>query len=377
MIPSTFQRAIILAVGAAFSFASTGCRHYYRYLPGPVEQAAAEKAGLDPWKFNWKDLTNRAPESFTVTDRHAVIFAAQVRDLLRKKATVSRIARETSATAQVLAAAAAATLGAVSGGSSKAVVILAGSAAVIPNLQEIFTAKERAEAYNQGANLVAEAESRFQAARAGEVDATRLSLAGAKLIEEIVAALRLVETAIISQIPDIADVQKARGIRPQTLSVSTDALEIRSGAAGEVGVVGDSAIQMIASANTEVADVSRITNETRRVSIRAKDAGLTRVTLSSGAGLRADVLVDVPFQISPAAEHQTYRLAKSASLTLNVSNSSHSPVTFVNLTPDFLHMDLKPNMTSVQLRGKAKGSGVIKIANDFGARRTVKIDVVD
>lgn len=311
------------------------------------------------------------------------MFAARVRDLLRKKATISRILRETSATAQVMAAAGAASLAAVTGGATKAVTILAGSAAVIPTLQSVFEAKERAEAYNQGVGLVADAESRYLTATHGRIETTTLTQDGAHLIEETIAALKLVETAIISQIPDTGDVQKARGIRAQGVPLTQDAVQFASSLPSDQSDVlstDGSAITGVGSDNNAVASASFAGN---KVTVNSEGAGVTRIKIIGQSGkvtdLPVQVLLDITDSTASGQIQNTgagWKFAMGGILNLSWSNNNGDKV-HIEQTPDArLKVIEAADGKSATLTATSPGKTTMIVRTARGARRTYDIEVV-
>lgn len=172
----------------------SGYEHHYLFEPSPVQMANAA-AG-------------------EITDQHILDFSENVKEALRRRMNRARLARMFSGTIQVLTAATAAGLGAVSA-NIDTITALAGTSAVMPQLQELFGARERAQYYEQGASLVEQAQGRYFGAIArGETklqDPPKISLAAVALFNETVAAITVVEKALVDRLPTVEELQKATG----------------------------------------------------------------------------------------------------------------------------------------------------------------------
>ncbi len=150
-----------------------------------------------------------------VSDADVIGFSSDIQKVLRWRMDTARRVRMGSGSAQILAAAAGASLGLATGSVATAAALAAFSA-VIPELQNIFQARDRSVAYEQGLEMIQDSESRYYQSRTantsiGTVSTTELTTAGGKLLVEISACLKVVDKALLQTIPTIEDLQAAKG----------------------------------------------------------------------------------------------------------------------------------------------------------------------
>ncbi len=149
-----------------------------------------------------------------VSDADVLGFSSDIQKALRRRMDRARRVRLGSGSIQVIAAATGATLGLMTGDVATAAVFAAVSA-VMPELQHIFQAKERSEAYEQGLELIQDADTRYYnkmtESDSRAVIPNKLTKDGAALLSEIAACLKLVDKAILQTIPSIEDLQAATG----------------------------------------------------------------------------------------------------------------------------------------------------------------------
>lgn len=150
------------------------------------------------------------------TDADVLVFENNIKNVFRGRLNTAMIARHTSATAQVLTAAAAAALTTLSSGSKSAITILAASSALMPQLQQIFDAKGRAAAFEQGAEMLSDAESAYFKAlsrtpRKYEQPNAALTPEGANLYVAVLAAIQVVEKLSVAQLPSVDQIRAAKG----------------------------------------------------------------------------------------------------------------------------------------------------------------------
>lgn len=208
-----------MAFAMVFS-ASSGCGiykimaerdFYYRFEPSVLDRAC--RNDKDTGKTTAGKKEGELKEGCKITDQHILAFTGAVKYALRTRMDWARIARYVSGTMQVLSAAAAATLTATSG-SANAITALAGFAAVAPELQGIFDARERARAYDDGLSLIEDAEGRYFTAlvpQRGVVSGNELTEDGVLLYSAVLASIKLIEKAMVNQIPTIKDLETAAG----------------------------------------------------------------------------------------------------------------------------------------------------------------------
>jgi hypothetical protein len=164
------------------TFVGSGCASYHRYRPTAVEYSGISKQG--------EDLGD-------MTDAAVVSYADRVRDTLRKRFHIARIARESSSTAQIL---------------------LAGVA--MPQVAETFDAGGRAVAYQQAVAKISAAENAYFRARAGRspvVPNNVLTVEGALLYEAINGATDAVELFQAGILPSFEQMKRANAGELQRL----------------------------------------------------------------------------------------------------------------------------------------------------------------
>lgn len=166
--------------------------------------------------INFVDLkVSLSTADIRVSDADVIGFSSDIQKALRRRMDRARRVRLGSGSIQVIAAATGATLGLMTGDVATAAVFAAVSA-VIPEFQHIFQAKERSEAYEQGLELIQDADTRYynkrtESASIKTIPINELTKDGAALLSEIAACLKLVDKAILQTIPSIEDLQAATG----------------------------------------------------------------------------------------------------------------------------------------------------------------------
>jgi hypothetical protein len=189
----TFLATLLLV---AATFAWSGCASYHRFRPTPVEYSGVSREG--------KDLGD-------MTDAAVVSYADRVQDILRKRFHISRIARETSSTMQVLLAGAAGISAAFTAGAT-AVAGMAFGSAVMPQVGGIFDTGARAVAYEQAVAKISVAENAYFKVRAGRspvVPSNALTVEGALLYEAVNGATDAVELFQAGMLPTLEQMKRA------------------------------------------------------------------------------------------------------------------------------------------------------------------------
>ncbi len=162
-------------------------------------------------------------DSIRFTDKDVVEFNNRLTVMMQHNRNWNSIMRYVSSVVAIGAVASAGALG-IAGVSTDIVSFTALGGGFIGDLQAIFKTRDRASAYQQGIDLMYEASDRYLHSRASTsnevtkdsennslIPNDRLSKDAANLYTESIASLKLVEKALISQIPTVAEVQKATG----------------------------------------------------------------------------------------------------------------------------------------------------------------------
>lgn len=169
-----------------------------------------------------------------VSDACVLRFADEVKTTLRERMNNARLARTGGGVIQVLTAAISAMFTGTTGASAVGTsTILSGVSAIIPDLSEAIGAKERAEAYSEGAMAIEDAQAFYlqEIAEAEKdkdptaISATKLTPPGAKLYGATVASIHVVEKALTGQIPTLEELQKMKAAsvkKPETPTAGVD-----------------------------------------------------------------------------------------------------------------------------------------------------------
>ena len=220
--------ALIACTGCGLSPARSfpGASRYYLLEPTVFSQCKNGGACLEECKAG-------------VSDACVLRFADEVKTTLRERMNNARLARTGGGIIQVLTAAISAMFTGTTGASALGTsTILSGVSAIIPDLSEVIGAKERAEAYSEGAQSIEDAQALYlqeiAEAEKGQdhtvISATKLTPPGAKLYGATVASIHVVEKALTGQIPSLEELQKMRGKKPEEPTAGTEKKPEASGA---------------------------------------------------------------------------------------------------------------------------------------------------
>ncbi|MBI4694489.1 MAG: hypothetical protein HY749_10750 [Gammaproteobacteria bacterium] len=228
-----------------------------------------------------------AADPATVGDQDVLAFSSQIASALRERMSISRIARQSAGTVQVLTAAVAAGLGATTANLG-AITALAGTSSVMPQLEGIFGATERAEAYAQGAHYIENAQAEYFAALAARRTpaSARLTPEAAVLFKRTMGALSLVEKALNAQLPTIRELQDA-GAQTQAglvqdIALSRETLDMAAGEKQNVLVTGGLPILNYAMHDEHIA--TAVLKQNAVLEITARGAGGTELVLTNPSG---------------------------------------------------------------------------------------------
>lgn len=174
--------------------------------------------------LNYGDSTGNRQALMTapsISDGLAVNYANSMQIVMRCNSTNSRITREVSATAQIgLAAFGGA--GAALNYSRTAITVLGLGSAGIPQLQKLFDAKNRADVYNQAADMIQDGVFEYYENNPSP-SPTLFTPNGLTLVKRVSSAISLVDGALVGHIPTVRQMQHAvesmspRGTRKQVV----------------------------------------------------------------------------------------------------------------------------------------------------------------
>jgi hypothetical protein len=154
-----------------------------------------------------------------LSDGLALNYASSVASVLRARFNGARITNEVASTLQVTLAALAGAGAAFDFGAS-AVAALGLSSAGIPQLQRIFMAQGRIDAYQDAVKLIEETEIEYLAFNQYP-SSTVLTQNGVTIFQRVTASIHLVEKTLGGRIPTLADTEKATEPMTQAGAVQT------------------------------------------------------------------------------------------------------------------------------------------------------------
>lgn len=232
-------------------------------------------------------------EDIKVSDADVLGFSSDIQKALRHRMDFGRRLRLTSGTLQVLAASAGAALG-LTTHDVTTVSALAIFSAVIPELQNIFQARERVAAYTDGLELIQDADARYYQRRAegGKVDVVstkELTRDGSQLLIEIAACIKLVDKALLQTIPTIEDLQAATGRLEESLGqikLVPKRMNIDVQGTQTVHVINSKAITYSIDniGVVKIENIGEFDNGTDKIKIVGVGTGASKVTVFNALG---------------------------------------------------------------------------------------------
>ena len=200
------------------------------------------------------------------------------------------------------------------------IAALSGTSGFMPQLQDLFDAKERALAYDEGANLIEKAQVRdfgALATKSAEWDpkATAPCAAAVNLFYSTVAALNVVESVLVSHLPSVDDLKRASGEYAQ-VDLVPEIFAIDPGSKTTAYITGTAPFSSVTIRDPAVASV--VLNG-RAIEITAGTTGGTStqlvMTAVSGALHGVPVLVKMPAPVPSAPTVPTAPTAPAAAGT--------------------------------------------------------------
>ena len=244
--------------------------------------------------INFPELGVSIPtEDIRVSDADVIGFSSDLQKALRRRMDRARRVRLGSGSIQVIAAATGATLGLMTGDVATAAVFAAVSA-VMPEFQHIFQAKERSEAYEQGLELIQDADARYYKKMTENtgiqtIKTNELTKEGAELLSEIAACLKLVDKAILQTIPSIEDLQAATGrleeglgqikLVPKKMNIDFEGTQTVNVINGKVITYSIDNISVV-----KIKNIDDFNNGTDKIIIRGAGTGTSKVTVFNALG---------------------------------------------------------------------------------------------
>ncbi len=325
-----------------------GCRatwdkKYYEFQPTFEDRAIARSIANDPErkkdKFEVNGMTVEVKDGYVhfpafkvsipltdieICDADVISFSSDIQKALRHRMNKSRRVRLGSGTLQVLAASAGAAIGLTNGDEAVAggFALLA---AIIPELQNIFQARGRVEAYTDGLELIQDAHARYYQNRVNRdkdgkiisASATELTKEGGQLLVELAACIKLVDKALLTHIPTIKDLETATGRIREKFAIKAVPLNVSIPTKGEVtiSIINGSVINA-SSDNANVVTVVKkptLSDPLNEIKLKGDDNnnGIAKVRLFNNRGGEEMVSVKVGnrLPIANAGKNQTISIS--------------------------------------------------------------------
>ncbi len=355
------------------------------------------------------------PKTINVpTDADVLQFANMLKNVFRGQLNESIIARHVSAVSQVLTAAAAATLTTISSGAQNSITILAATSAVMPQLQGIFDAKGRAAAFDQGGELLSQAEAAYYTAIGALPDRTpaekaaadkggadgnaadalsedvktrinrRLTPQGAALYAAALAAIQVVEKLEVAQLPTIDQIRAAKGefiaelgaTRTQTMEISFPMADPTKAQTMQVNVSGLAEDNVSYSSAGDVVAAKTDKGALSLTALKPGDALVTVLLNQNGATQKFHVKTYVPLKLNPPGPLRIESAGpiEIAAVGQKLAAATSSDPTVVALAPavDFT----KGAIDSVKLTPLKAGQATIWLTGEQMDAEAVKVTVV-
>jgi hypothetical protein len=170
--------------------------------------------------------------------------------------------------------------------------ILSGTSAIIPEISEVIGAKERAEVYSKGIEIIEEAYGQYLehlAETPAEENGSTLTPAGAALYKQIVAAVHVVESGLVGQLPSLEKMQQTK---PTPLDVSSRVINMKAGSTQDIRVTQGGPLVSATSSNADVVAVD-IQTDPNKATLIAQKAGDSTIFFRNASGGFATAKIQV------------------------------------------------------------------------------------
>ncbi len=391
------NKSIGLAVLVILILPFCGCKSYYQFRPTPSE--LAEQEAREAWAVTNTDHARKEPKLFElsvhVTDKDVLIYCNNLKNVFRKRMNVSRIAVESGATLQVLAAGAAAAYGAtaagaaVSGATTEIMAGLSGGSAVMPQLEGVFGLAQRSDAFSQGVALIEAAEARYYVSIAAANESTgdaKLTASGAQLYSSAVAAERLVEHAIASLIPTVEELQAANGIQINQIHTAPSLLFMPINAHQTVLITDNGPITGLTcqtvspDSTTALITVPSVASSSPVSEFDVASqavAGTAKVSFINAKGSSGTLLVKVGTQVYASVDSSQIKVGATATISITPESKATS-YSFQPPGQNFLQIVGSPvaPYQTLQVKGANAGTANVVIQNSQGGSASIPITVL-
>lgn len=241
-------------------------------------------------------LIDQTPCNQIKMDQEIIDCKSKVVSVLRERMNNARLGRTAGSFIQVVTAAMSAMFTGTAGASALGTAtVLSGVSAIIPEISSVIEAKERAEVYSEGINMIENGYAVYLEQVAtpkgdGESPSSGpISPAGAALYSVVVSAIHVVEKGFVGLLPTLEELQKAR---PEPLDVSARFVNLEEGSPLDLRATRGGPFVSALSHQPEIAtaEIQEATNQAKIVAVRA---GKTTVVLRNATGGIATVGVQV------------------------------------------------------------------------------------
>jgi hypothetical protein len=373
---------VLACLGALFL---AGCGHipgpvgktdrYYLYRPSLIEQA-------NPWLTDAK----RTPGTIVLPkDKDVLIVVNDLTNVLRGRLNLAMGARHISSFAQVATAAAAAVFTTLRPEERILITILAASSALMPQLQSVFDAKGRAEAYKQGVEMLDKALGAYVKAVQGKnIDpASTLTREGTLLFEAAVAAIEVVEKLTVAQLPTPDQIKAAKGefiaeFSNQVMQSETkllDGLEV-SNASHEASVADMQPDSVVFSSATDVVVAKADTGKVVLSPGKPGKATVTAIVEKDGKRRTTTIPVTVPLKL----KEKKIQAKEGAEVSIeteprsNITGFSFSEAGVLQSVSDSAALPAKPE-SAITVKAVKAGTVTVRVFGEYGISSEVVVEI--
>ena len=348
-ILTRWLRRIFILLFAPLLTTSCVQDHYDNYEPSPLKRAQNE-ARYDAGELSAGALAdqNQYVVSYKISDKDVVDFSDDMTHLLRKQISYARLARYSSATFQIMAASAASAL-AAAGGPTTVVAGLAGGAALMPSLQKIFKASDKANIFEDGAKNIEIAKIAYLKTLpdSGLVPSDRFTPDAARLYEATFANIAIVDQRINDLLPTVAEIQAAQGnINEIAVQPSSLTLVLGTQATGHFVAMNNKKVYA-SSVNTAVATATVSGTDTDQGTVSPVALGTTQIVITNDSGQTGYITVNVvaPY-LSLSSSQATLHPSKTFQVSILESIDSGKTPAVQSSDPEIVQATVSGNLVT-------------------------------
>lgn len=324
-------------------------------------------------------------------DRRAYDCATKLDETLRQRFNNARFARSGGGFVQVLTAGISSLFTGLGGANGlTAGTILSAVSAMMPQLGDVFEAKDRAEAYADGMQSIGIAIGTYLMTLAesqdGKINTTRLTTAGASLLDKAIGTRNVVQHRLAGLLPTTEDLRKSRGefekaerlsiipkndisFLPITVDKNQQPVEVQ---------ITNGVPTTASTSNAPVASVELTSSGNKaKIKVGTEEYGRATITIGTNSGASGTVFVRV--------EKQSFEIDKKA---VNLSLKSNTPEkvtaakggdfeSWTSSDPATVEVKSAGRGTEVNIFAKTLGAAVVTLTNKAGREAKVEVTVSD